>query len=364
MKAATLFSGLGAPEQAMPELQWLFCAEIEAFPSAVLKVRHPDTVNLGDVNAEDFVERARSRGRPDVLVFGTPCQDFSVAGRRLGLDGARGNMALVALGVARALGVKWLAFENVPGMFSSYSGSAEAEGAIREGEIGGRVDSDEDSDFAAFLAALQQCGYSACWRVLDAQYGGVPQRRRRIFVVAYLGDWRPAAAVLFEPEGLRGDNPPSREAGQRIAPTVEARVDGGCGGLADIPDVAWALQERDGKGADSSTKDGHLIAVAFSCKDHGADAGETSPTLRSMEFDESHANGGGQLAVATPMRVRRLTPRECERLQAFPDDYTLIRFRGKPAADGPRYRALGNAMCVNEIRWVLSRIELFEESVK
>jgi len=173
-----------------------------------------------------------------------------------------------------------------------------------------------------------------------------------------------------------------------------------------LPFVAWALQERDSKGVDSNTKVGHLIPVgggfsplAFSCKDHGADAGELSPTLRSMNHDASHANGGGQVAVAFQTRiarngrgqpdtvtdfltsseggthadskphvdyaggVRRLTPRECERLQAFPDDYTLIQYRGKPAADGPRYKALGNSMACNVMRWIGQRIQEVDKCV-
>ena len=128
----------------------------------------------------------------------------------------------------------------------------------------------------------------------------------------------------------------------------------------------------------------HAHAIAFSCKDHGADAGEVAPTLRSMEFDASHANGGGQVAVAfhnrqdpdvsgdvthplgakdnglglgLGMKVRRLLPVECEKLQGFPPGYTAITVRGKPAADGPRYRALGNSMAVNCMRWIGERIE-------
>lgn len=101
------------------------------------------------------------------------------------------------------------------------------------------------------------------------------------------------------------------------------------------------------------------VAVAFSAKDHGADAGELAPTLRAMGHGASHANGGGQVAVATAMQVRRLTPRECERLQGFPDDWTLIPWRGKPDAecpDGPRYKALGNSMAVPCMRWIGERI--------
>lgn len=393
----------------MPGWDWRWHAEIEAFPSAVLRARHPKSVNLGDVSAPDFVERAAAVGRPDVIVFGSPCQDFSVAGRRVGLDGDRGNLALVALGVVRRLRSRWFVFENVPGLFSSYSGSAEAERQVREGPVGGRADCEEDSDFAAFLSAVRECGYLGCYRVLDAQHSGVPQRRRRIFFVGHLGDWRPAAAVLLEPDSLRGDRPPRREKGEGIAGSVKSSLErcsadeAECGTIvAANPDIAWALQERDAKGADSSTKEGHLIVhpTAFSCKDHGADATEEqAPTLRAMEFDASHANGGGQLAVAfqtriarngrgqpdeivpalngadagatsdmrpmvaTSTAVRRLTPRECERLQSFPDDYTAITVRGKPAADGPRYKALGNSMCVNDVRWILQRIERYEAEI-
>jgi DNA (cytosine-5)-methyltransferase 1 len=206
----------------MPHWDWLWCAEIEKFPRAVLAVRHPESVNLGDVNAENFVARAEAIGRPDVVVFGSPCQDFSVAGRRVGLDGDRGNLALVALGIVNRLRPRWVVFENVPGLLSSRSGSAEAERSVREGSIGARSDGDEDSDFAAFLALVQQCGYLGCYRIIDAQYAGVPQRRRRIFAIFHLGDWRPAVAVLFEPEGLRGDHPPSRETRQEVAGAIGA----------------------------------------------------------------------------------------------------------------------------------------------
>lgn len=164
-----------------------------------------------------------------------------------------------------------------------------------------------------------------------------------------------------------------------------------------IPDVAWSLQERDSKGVDSDTKEGHLIPVAmnlrgrdggampeadrlaslraadggssrsyvaFSCKDHGQDAQlDMTPALRAMGHDKSHANAGGQLAVADQYAVRRLTPRECERLMGFDDDFTMIPWRGRPAVDcpdGPRYKALGNSMAVPVMRWILSRIETME----
>ncbi len=116
------------------------------------------------------------------------------------------------------------------------------------------------------------------------------------------------------------------------------------------------------KGIKSTLDEGQTPVVAFSAKDYGADAtADLSPTLRAMGHAESHANGGGQMAVAQSMQVRRLTPVECERLQGFPDGYTLITYRGKPAADGPRYKALGNSMAVPVMRWIGERIELIKQ---
>lgn len=493
MIAATLFSGIGAPECAMPEWDWRWHAEIEKFPSAVMAARHPRSINLGDVNAKDFVERAERIGRPDVLVFGSPCQDFSVAGQRVGLDGHRGNLALVALGIVAKLRPRWVVFENVPGLLSSYSGSADAERSLKDAAARGRAeesDAREDSDFAAFLTAVSECGYLGCYRITDAQFAGVPQRRRRLFAVFHFGDWRPAAAVLFEPESLRGDYPPSRPAGESTTQPIAPSLTGSGRGIDRAGDtrgqdpvvavISGAVSSKWSKGTGGPAGDEcYNLVTAFSCKDNGRDATtEQSPTLRAMNFDGSHANAGGQIAVAIPIleagartgrvgheakdglgigdpgdpmfslqaskhhavafqtrvarngrggesevvpalngadagatsdmrpcvavfkpshftrgkdgapsdvtpplgaepdkgdqdpilltesAVRRLTPRECERLQDYADDYTLVKYRGKPAADGPRYKALGNSMCVAEIGWVLKRIEQFELSSK
>lgn len=295
---------------------------------------------------------------------------------------------------------------------------------------------------------LAELGYGFAYRILDAQYFGVAQRRRRVFVVGYLGDWRRAAAVLFERHSLLGHPAPSREQGKGIAPTLSARTRGGgrlgtdfeCdGGL--IPQVARALTANNqrldaetetllvahaprGEGFDAS-EDGtgrgtpiipaysirtantssngwgiqenvcHTldtaqgVAIAFDCRASGRNefgVGEIASTMRSMGHSGSHQNGGGHLAVAfqchdgnvgemgtlrkgngnvtggvpfmnVGMAVRRLTPRECERLQGFPDDYTLITTRSKPAADGPRYKALGNSMAAPVMRWIGERIE-------
>jgi DNA (cytosine-5)-methyltransferase 1 len=459
----------------MPHWQWPWHAEIEKFPSTVMAARHPDSNNLGDVSADDFVERAQSIARPDVLVFGSPCQSYSIAGRRLGLDDPRGNLALIALGIIDRLEPRWFVFENVPGLLSSSEGQ----------------------DFGIFLRTVDELGYFGAWASLDAQHFGVAQRHERLFFVGHSGDWRCPAAVLFESEGLCGYHPPRRQAGERPAPTIASRPTGGgglgtdfdcdggliagslgtrsaahpsgmkheadfmvatrdvshclnAGGMNRIdyetetlvthalradgfdasedgtgrgtPLVTHALDSfsagrmtEDGTGrgcpiipvAFAHQQDGNMDlhigqdvalalqrsqgqAIAFSCKDHGTDAAELAPTLRAMGHDGSHANAGGQVAIAVALRgreggaaaelsdvpsalrssqgggdkahvltsmVRRLTPRECERLQGFPDDYTLITYRGKPAADGPRYKALGNSMAVPVMRWILSRIE-------
>jgi DNA (cytosine-5)-methyltransferase 1 len=385
MTAATLFSGIGAPETAMPEWRWPWHAEIERFPAAVLEARHPASINLGDVSADDFADRAAAIACPDVLVFGSPCQSFSIAGKRLGLDDKRGNLALVALGIVARLKPRWFVFENVPGLLSSGDGR----------------------DFGAFVGTVDELGYSGAWASLDAQWFGVAQRRERLFFVGHLGDWRRAAAVLLEPESLCGDHPPRRQAREKIAGTLTSSL-GRRGGQPNDDNpadflVARSLNAHAGRiDGESETFIAHALRaegfdasedgtgrgtplVAFSSKDHGADAGAIAPTLRAMGHVGSHANAGGQLAVAfqsvdfgadasvelsptirrhDPMAamigsaVRRLTPRECERLQGFPDDYTLIQYRGKPAADGPRYKALGNSMAVPVMRWILSRIAL------
>ena len=196
MKYLSVCSGIEAATVAWHDLGWkpVGFSEIEPFPSAVLAHHYPTIPNLGDMTRykEWNIEH------PDILVGGTPCQSFSVAGLRKGLADPRGNLALVYCGILDHFRPQWFVWENVPGVLSSN---------------GGR-------DFGSFLGALAELGYGFAYRVLDAQFFGVAQRRRRVFVVGYLGDWRPPAAVLFERESLRRDTAPSREKGERIAPCV------------------------------------------------------------------------------------------------------------------------------------------------
>lgn len=439
MRYLDVCAGISAPTAAWKPLGWECAAysEIEAFPRAVLSHHYPDVPLTGDFTTI----RGDEYGPIDLLVGGTPCQSFSVAGLRGGLGDDRGNLALEYLRLADRARPRWLVWENVPGVLSS---------------SGGR-------DFGAILGGLGELGYGFAYRVLDAQNFGVPQRRRRVFVVGYLGDWRRAAAVLFERHSLSGHPAPRRETRKDVAPTISARTRGGgglgtdfdCDGglIASTGNTAHCLNaggmgrqdyetetliahslraegfdaSEDGTGRGtplvpvaydtthitspgnwSNPKPGdpchpvtataHVPLLAFTSKDHGADAGDISPTLRSMGHDGSHANGGGQVAVAFAIQeravsenlangpqgkgyqadcaytlearnkvqavaasaVRRLTPRECERLQGFPDDFTLVPHRAKPAADGPRYKALGNSMAVPVVRWIGERIAAVE----
>jgi DNA (cytosine-5)-methyltransferase 1 len=204
MRYLSVCSGIEAATVAWHPLGWTpeAYSEIEKFPAAVLAHHYPQTPNLGDMtNYKEW-----NIGDIDLLVGGTPCQSFSVAGLRKGLDDPRGNLALVYLGIAERFHPRWLLWENVPGVLSS---------------SGGR-------DFGSFLGAMAQLGYGFAYRVLDAQYFGVPQRRRRVFVVGHLGDWRRAAAVLFEQHSLQGHPAPSRKKGEEAARNVAIGIDEEC----------------------------------------------------------------------------------------------------------------------------------------
>ena len=314
-----------------------FFSDIEKFPVAVLQHHYPDVPCHGDFTTIKDDEY----GPIDLLVGGTPCQSFSVAGLRGGMDDERGNLALEFIRLAQRKRPQWVVWENVPGVLSSN---------------GGR-------DFGSFLGALAEIGYGFAYRVLDAQYFGVAQRRRRVFVVGYLGDWRRAAAVLFERESLSGNPAPSREEGEKVAPTLtqgfgqrgvctDSIANGGYAiGCAEVSPAVTTGPPFSRTGNERVECEAIVPMQAFkvaNCLTHRMHKGINTTV------DE------GQTPVIETYGVRRLTPTECERLQGFPDSYTQIPWRNKPAEncpDGPRYKALGNSMAVPVMRWIGERIQ-------
>jgi len=449
MKYLSVCSGIEAASVAWEALEWnpIGFSETDPFATAVLSQRFPDVRNYGDMRQFDGWKFASAI---DVLVGGTPCQSFSVAGIRAGLSDERGNLALVYCKILERFRPRWFIWENVPGVLSSN---------------GGR-------DFGSILGAVAQLGYGVAYRVLDAQFFGVPQRRRRVFLVGYSGgDWRPPTAVLFEPESLRWDIAKGRGEKQKVARTLRGRSnsshredsdnfvvgtlnangkaagsatqqDAECGLL--LPVVSHACLAKGGSGrlnpscetfiactlpaSDGGVSNGMHPVIAFDCKAAGKTGfsiGDVAGALRGNGHGGGHSaiayqchgsnvgpmgtlrSGHGDVSSGVPfipltisgrargddgrgydrpehisevagtvdatkpdrvldssMAVRRLTPREYERLQGFPDDWTLIQYRKKPAADGPRYKAIGNSMAVPVMRWIGLRLELVDRQLK
>lgn len=293
MTYGSICSGIEAATVAWRPLGWkaAWFAEIEPFPSAVLAHHYPDVPNLGDFTKINESEPI------DLLVGGTPCQSFSVAGKRLGLDDPRGNLTIEWLRLVQRLLPRWLVWENVPGVLS---------------DDGGRT-------FGAILGTLGQLGYGFAYRVLDAKGFGVPQQRRRVFVVGHLGDWRRAAAVLFERGSLSGHPLSSRAAWANPAASGEGKAGIVCFDENQISSSKNRSNPRPGGAC-------HALTTY------------RPPTIATMEF------------------VRRLTPLECESLQGFPGGYSNI----GGAAPGPRYAAVGGSMAVPVMRWIGERIDQLE----
>ncbi len=478
LRYLSVCSGMEAASVAWHPLGWtpVGFSEIEPFPCAILKHRFPKTPNYGSLT--EYQSWPLEPGAIDLLVGGTPCQSFSVAGLRKGLADPRGNLALTFLGLADRLKPKWIVWENVPGVLSSN---------------GGR-------DFGSFVGALGQLGYGWAMRILDAQHFGVPQRRRRVFVVACLGDWRAAAEVLSLREGLRGYLEAGGKKRKGVAADAGSGVEAGCwwdGGQVSqtldavlqkgqtMPDknrfpavlqpividraafnqgenaqyephiaesevmdslvargphaVGQPIPFRKSKRACSTTDNETWVPAENSNTLNNFDLGDTRTThavvgpiawtqnqrdevrilgdtaaalalpgthqtnyIAQPQVYENHAQDSrvnGPLDVAptvaaiaptltasndpsrspqssevtqqvsavhsVTMAVRRLTPRECERLQGFPDDWSQIPWKGKPAdqcPDGPRYKACGNSMAVPVMRWIGERIAAVESS--
>ena len=413
MRYVSVFSGIEAASVAWEPLGWepVAFSEIEAFPSAVLAARYPRVPNYGDITRIDWSDHSECISA-DVLVGGSPCQSFSIAGGRTGLDGASGLMWEYVRAV-RELMPRWLVWENVPGALSSSRGE----------------------DFGCLLRALDGLGYGLAWRVLDAQFYGVAQRRRRVYLVGSLGNTR-CCDVLFEPNCLRWDHPTSREKRQALArkaqsgaggadggggcltpwdtqsrriyrsdgawPTLDTRARSGGDGRAVAldyhpqdsriryadEDVSQTLSARMGTGGNNVPLVQEAKSVAFLPNAHRAGSmavsEELSPTLKTdhnpavLCATDSGANaaitedyaptlaaheGKSASYVSGYGLIRRLTPTECERLQGFPDQWTDVPYRGREhAPDSPRYKALGNSMAVPVMAWIGRRIQQTEEA--
>lgn len=444
MKYGSVCSGIEAASKAWEPLGWkpAWFSEIEPFPSAVLAHHWPEVTNLGDMTQISDAVRTGNVEAPDVLVGGTPCQAFSIAGLREGLSDDRGQLTLSYVELANAIDAKRrergepesiIVWENVPGVLSS-----------------------KDNAFGCFLAGLagesselQPAGgkwtHAGCvsgperviaWRVLDAQFFGVAQRRRRVFVVASARKGFDPAAVLFEFDSVRRDSAPRRETQKAVA-ALTARGVGTCGAddnqaqaghlIAQCAsgDISHTLKGEGFDGSEDGTGRGTPViafgggntsgnidaAACLTAKGqridfevetfavHGTQDPDTNRELahtlgrnngqenaivtepftlairgRSEGSTVEVRNDGTANALLTPnggragmgvgaigwgMHVRRLTPIECERLQGFPDNHTLIGWRGKDAdecPDGPRYKAIGNSMAVPVMRWIGERI--------
>ena len=385
IRYGSLCSGIEAASVAWEPLGWqpAWFAEIEPFPCAVLSHHWPHVPNHGDMTSLVGKILNGSVEAPDVLVGGTPCQAFSVAGLRGSLDDERGNLTLVLIRILDAIDFIRarnrqppciLAWENVPGVLST-----------------------KDNAFGCFLGGLagedmplvpagQKWTNAGCvlghkrriaWRILDAQYFGVPQRRRRVFLVASAGNADPAE-ILFERQGETGDFGAGEETREDPAAFIEGsfgtyrqsavggtvKASGGAlqGGSETLLVVhgrqtpctsgkAFTLDCQHNGNTNVVCIHGNTIGRQLHNGGNGTGAIQdgTSYTLTAAD----------RHAVSDGLHIRRLTPTECERLQGFPDHHTKIPWRGKPAAecpDSPRYKAVGNSMAVPVMRWIGERI--------
>lgn len=383
MKYLSLFSGIEAVSAAAKKLNWQPAAfsEIADFPCAVLKHHYPDVPNLGDVrniNGKNYY------GTVDFIAGGSPCQDFSIAGKRAGLHGNRSSLAWEFVRILSEVQPKWFLWENVPGALSTN---------------GGR-------DFSALLREMENIGYGMAWRILDAQYFGVPQRRRRIFLVGYFGDWRPSAAVLFESQSMQGNSSKggrkkcknSGNTGTGVKKTVfinstysNWKHDNICavlrqkgnlgsggteniviepglllampGNISPINTIYDVMHSRSVRTYDNSCSTllsritgENQIPVTFSAKSFAnIQASSIGSTLKATGGMQ---DGGSENYVIQNLFVRKLTPLECERLQGLPDNYTDIPYKGKPNSPlSKRYEAIGNSIAVPVLEWIFKRME-------
>ena len=421
MRYGSLCSGIEAASVAWEPLGWqpAWFAEIEPFPCAVLAHHWPHVPNHGDMTLLVGKILSGAVEAPDILVGGTPCQAFSVAGLRGSLDDERGNLTLTLIRILDAIDFIRarngqppciLVWENVPGVLNTKDN---AFGCFLGGLAGESLPLEPAGKKWTNAGAVFGPAREIAWRILDAQYFRVPQRRRRVFAVASAGSIRPAE-ILFERQSQAGHPAAGAEAGQNPAAFIEGsfgtykqsavcgtvRASGGAvqGGSETLlacrmrgfgdytaDSTASTVKARDHKDAtdlivvhgrqDPCTSD---QAFALDCQH----SGNTNVVcihgniINKNPEGTSGGNGMGAIqdgtsytltatdrhAVSDGLQVRRLMPVECERLQGFPAGHTQITWRGKSAADCPdslRYKAIGNSMAVPVMRWIGARIEDF-----
>lgn len=396
----SICSGIEAATVAWEPLGWkaAWFSEIEAFPSAVLAERWPEVVNLGDMTKIAAAVRAGEVQAPDVMVGGTPCQAFSIAGLRNGLSDARGQLTLSYVELANAIDDKRIergeeeaifVWENVPGVLTSHDN---AFGCFLAGLAGESCELEPSGGKWTHSGCVYGPQRTIAWIVKDAQYFGVAQRRKRVFVVASARKGFDPGQVLFESEGVRRDTPPSREPQTAVA-ALTARGVGTCGAddnqaqaghiIAECAngDISHTLKAEGFDGSEDGTGRGVPViafgggntggnidvAACLTAKGQRIDFEVETFAVHSTQDPDTNLelahtlgrNHRQENAISYGVQVRRLMPVECERLQGFPDNHTLISWRGKEATecpDGPRYRAIGNSMAVPVMRWIGERI--------
>lgn len=350
MRLGSLFTGIGGFDLAAQRagLKVVFQSEIDRWCNRVLPARFEGVPNLGDITRIDPAVLPAA----DVLCGGFPCQDLSVAGHRAGLAGERSGLFYQFVRIARGLTPTWIVIENVPGLLSA----------------------DERRAMGIVLWELGKLGYWWSYRSLDAQYFGLAQSRERVFIVGHLRDRAAAVTVLFESESVRGGAAPRRKEGEEIAGALTAGLASGYGvegrgNYIAVDPLARTLTAREGLRQNAGEET--MIVPAS-----GWQAGGSSPVaIRGREGGSMIESNGGDVSytvrveqagyVGTMSGVRRLTPRECERLQGFPDGWScLCEARGGAwtcrCPDAPRYRALGNAVAVPVVEWILRRLVAYE----
>ena len=389
MNYLSLFSGIEAATVAWKQLGWhcVGVSEIDTFPCEVLKYHYPNTPNLGnvsDITKEQLNELKQKNGTIDIVVGGSPCQSFSIAGKRQGLNDPRGNLMFQYIRVVKTIRPKYFVWENVPGVLSSNNGNA----------------------FRCLLQEMDNIGYHLCWRVLDAKFFGVPQRRRRVFLVGCATNTLSATEILFELQSSKRNLGSSTEKTENNTPKTKGSSGTDCFKVSFCDEIVVTngtgtvgpLLSSDQKGVSNTyvetnkciietikspvgtldtngptkldlqwAKSGQQVIETISIQGnligritggpHGVGASEEG-SMYTLTKNDVHA-------VCFNTRVRRLTPIECERLQGFPDNYTQIPWRGKDAdrcPDSHRYKALGNSMAVPVMKWIGLGIQMVEKN--